>query len=412
MVIISDKPISGVFVASAAANQRSALQAVRRLADEARISAYLVGGPVRDFLLGAPVKDLDITVVGDAPALALRLAETLRGRITVHRRFGTATVTTTDLTVDLVTARRESYPTPGALPVVRAGSLADDLARRDFTVNAMAIGITDGTDVVIDPHDGRDDLAAGIIRALHTDSFHDDPTRILRAVRYEQRFGFCMDDATLDGLRSALAAGRIGLLSGDRVRHELDRILQENAPLPVFRRADSLGILSAIHPSLRTDHLAQMAGWLAGPLAWLAALVWSLNAAEGAALSARLDVPSDWARVIDDATNFADRLTVLDRPELAPSGVCAQLDGVSSDVLSAGTALATPVAADRIRRYLAEWWKIAPLLRGSDLLALGVPPGPAVGEALRALRRARLDGEVISRSGEEAMARRWVAESD
>ena len=202
------------------------------------------------------------------------------------------------------------------------------------------------------------------------------------------------------------------MLSGDRVRHELDRILQENAPLPVFRRADALGILSAIHPSLRTDHLARMAGWTAGPLAWLAALVWPLNAAEGASLSARLDAPSDWARVIDDATNFADRLSVLDRPELAPSGVCAQLDGVSSDVLSAGTALATPVAAERIRRYLAEWWKIAPLLRGSDLLELGVPPGPAVGEALRELRRARLDGEVISLPGEEEMARRWVAESD
>ena len=218
-------------------NFRSVLDSVRGLADVAGVSAYLVGGPVRDYLLSVPLTDLDICVVGDAPALAAKLADAIGGRLTVHQRFGTASVATSDCAVDLVTARRETYRHPGALPDVTAGHLADDLARRDFTINAMAIPIAGESTELVDPHGGRADLSAGAIRILHPQSFHDDPTRILRAVRYAARFGFQMDDATLEELEAALDDKAMSTLSADRIRHELERILEEANPLPATIRA-------------------------------------------------------------------------------------------------------------------------------------------------------------------------------
>lgn len=399
------------------ARQAAAMDSLRRLADAAGATAYLVGGPVRDGLLGAPVSDLDITITGDAPTLAQQLADAVGGRLTIHRRFGTATVAWDDLTIDLVTARRETYPAPAALPVVQPGDLAADLARRDFTINAMAMPIDDDRAAakIVDPHNGQADLRAGVIRTLHRQSFRDDPTRILRAVRYEQRFGFRIADATLTDLQSAVDAGVITLLSGDRVRHELARILDEAHPLPALRRAAELGILQSIHPALSAAHLAGLAAdgmddWTATPLAWLSALAWPLTPAQSSVLSARLNAPSDWQRALSDAANLSANLDArnadgLNADGLTPSQVCALLDGCAPAALAAGEILAPPRAAARIRQYRSEWWTVAPRLRGSDLLALGIPAGPAVGAILRALRQARLDGCAPTRQDEERLAR-------
>src|SRR5213592_1786444 len=144
--------------------------------------AYLVGGAVRDLLLGADSVDLDVAIEGDAPVLAWELAERLGGLATTHERFGTATVRAGDLVFDLATTRRERYERPGALPEVEPAPLTDDLARRDFTINAMAVGLTGAdVDVLHDPQHGREDLHAGRVRVLHPRSFLDDPTRLLRA---------------------------------------------------------------------------------------------------------------------------------------------------------------------------------------------------------------------------------------
>ena len=408
---IAENSIGSVCIANAADHQRAVLDTVRRLAVAAGISAFLVGGPVRDFLLGVPVNDLDISVVGDAPELARRLSNATGGRLTVHPRFGTASVAVAGFTVDLVTARRETYPKPAALPVVTAGSLADDLARRDFTVNAMALPLAGEVKQVVDPHGGQADLDAGIIRTLHRESFRDDPTRIFRAVRYEQRFAFRLGDDTRCDLESAVAAGAIAMLSGDRLRHELDRILHETSPLPALQRAEALGILTATHPALGASHLDGLHDWTARPLAWLAALVWPLHESTGSSVAARLNTPSDWMRVVSDTATLTERLPDLAADRSAPSDVCALLDRLSPDALAAGTMLAPAPASGRIRMYLAEWWTVAPLLRGPDLLALGVPPGPAVGAALRALRRARLDGLTHSRQDEQQLARQWAIQS-
>ena len=165
-------------------------QELRRKSSEEPLPVYLVGGPVRDVLMGKPIKDLDFVVEGDVSRLAGQLAESLGGRALVHSTFGTATVTLDDAHIDLVTARSEVYPHPGALPQVTPSGMDDDLSRRDFTMNALALPINQENSQVLDHHGGVEDIRLRTVRALHPDSFRDDPTRLLRAVRYEQRLGF------------------------------------------------------------------------------------------------------------------------------------------------------------------------------------------------------------------------------
>ena len=390
---------------------RFVLDCITRIAHDSEFQAYLVGGPVRDRLLGAPTADLDVTVVGDALAVAKRVAADIQGRLAVHQRFGTATVTAGSLAIDLVTARRETYNSPGALPNVEPGGIADDLARRDFTINAMALPLPASIGDLVDPHRGRADLEAGLIRVLHPGSFLDDPTRILRAVRYAARFGFTIEPETARLMAAALAGRALSTLTGDRLRHELERILQEPNPAAPLRMADDCRSLSAIHPALTATHLPEV-GEPVTPLAWLAMLVWPLSADEGAALSARLNAPSDWARVIADTARI--RVLVSSVGDAAkPSDVCALLDGMEPNALKGAIMMAADgPAADQIRSYLSEWWSVAPRLRGHDLLALGVPAGPEMGEALRELRRARLDGETHSVQDEQELARKWAQVSD
>ena len=385
---------------------RLALDRIARIAGEWGFKSYLVGGPVRDCILGAPTNDLDVTVVGDAVAVAEKLAAETDGRLAVHQRFGTATVVTGSLTIDLVTARQETYPAPGALPEVRPGDIADDLARRDFTINAMAMPLPITAGDLVDPHRGRADLEAGLIRVLHSGSFLDDPTRILRAVRYAARFGFSIEPETARLMSGALAARALSTLTPDRMRHEMERIFQEPNPAVPLRLADGSGVLAAIHPALTARHLPEIATDCPAPLTWLAALVWPLSADEGAALSAKLNAPSDWSRVIADAALIRELAPAIGDAE-RPSNVCALLDGKAPEALRGAIIVAGGMVGDRITRYLSVWWSVAPRLRGNDLLTLGVPAGPEMGEALRELRRARLDGETQSVQDEEELARNW-----
>ena len=403
---------------------------VRRLALHAGVAAYLVGGPVRDHLLGAPVKDLDIAVVGSAPSLARSLADALGGRLTVHPRFRTAAVQLphSPFSVDLVTARRETYSHPGALPDVTPGTIADDLARRDFTINAMAIPLCGDDRNLVDPHHGRADLNAGIIRALRPDSFHEDPTRIFRAVRYEQRFGFRIDPTTLANIRSALDAGAVATLSGPRIASELARIIREPAPLPALRRAAELGVLAAVHPAMpATQRWDKLEGWSSlppgmqplgreCPMSWDAALFWTLTSEQVASLGLKDPGRVRRARYVE---TLPDILPQLSADGLAPSDVCALLDYPPLErdpfsitaALTVALAFAEPRAADRIRLYLTEWRDMRPRVDGALLLQSGIPPGPAVGQALRSLRKAILDGQTHSIEDELRLAQQWTSQS-
>ena len=409
---------SNISLASLAAclddGRRSALEAVRLLAEEADRHVFLVGGPVRDALLGMPVLDLDFSVVGDATAFAGLLAKRVNGRLTVHPRFGTATVEATGCRIDLVTARSETYESPGALPKVRQGSLADDLARRDFTINALALPVSADGDGVTDPFGGSADLESGIIRTLHSRSFEDDPTRMMRAVRYEQRFGFRIESGTLDSLASALDSGNMQRVSGDRWRHELERVLEERRPGPPLARAMELGLLAGIHPALARDdglrRLASLPGESVGPDDWLAGLFASLSEAEGEGVVERFNLAGSRAAIARDTISLRSLECAVLGAEKA-SRLARILDGMRPEAVSAWVKLTgNPEVAVALERFLLELRGARTALTGKELLEMGVPQGPAVGEILARLGEARLDGLVNGEEEERALALSLVSE--
>ena len=216
------------------------------------LQLFLVGGIVRDLLLGQTNLDLDLVVEGDAIELAKEFAAKVGGKLTVHTMFNTAKVTVDNWTIDFTMARTETYTKPGALPVVKSGSLKTDLFRRDFTVNAMAIGLsTVNYGDLIDLYDGVKDLNDKKIRVLHDKSFIDDATRIWRAIRYEQRLGFKIERETLKLLKRDVPM--LKTVGGFRLRHELELVLKEKKPEKALVRADKLGVLKELHTSLIFD---------------------------------------------------------------------------------------------------------------------------------------------------------------
>ncbi len=222
---------------------------------------FVVGGTVRDILLGEEGADIDLAVEGDAIAFAYVLADALGGRVTPHPKFGTAIVSyAAGERIDVVTTRRESYASPGALPTVEHAELAHDLHRRDFTMNAMAASLApDDLGSLFDPYGGRVDLENGAVRVLHDGSFVDDPTRILRGITYEARYGFRFDEHTEALARSCIGSGHVGDLSSSRLRDELVALLDDPGAPDGIRRLGELGVDAAIHPQLRGDDEARCA---------------------------------------------------------------------------------------------------------------------------------------------------------
>ena len=375
---------------------------------------YIVGGAVRDLLLGRPIVDLDLVVEGNAIALARHLAGARGETVVAHRRFGTATFRLGDFSIDVVTARSETYSRPGALPTVRPGTIGDDLLRRDFTVNAMAIPLGAGSPGdILDPHGGRDDLARGLIRVLHQGSFIDDATRIMRALRYEGRLGFQVEEETYSLMRDNVAM--LGTISGDRVRRELELILGEDAPEHILRRAGEVGVLAQLHPALKGDggierrfSQARRRG-SAEPALYLCLLAYDLTEEEGERLISRLDVRGPLKRDIQDTLRLKGELPALDRPHL-PSAVYGALRRRSPRaVLACALSTGGEAARGHLERYLGQYRYVETCLDGDDLQAMGVAPGPGLGRMLKALHDARLDGAVSTREDEEALVLAWMA---
>jgi tRNA nucleotidyltransferase (CCA-adding enzyme) len=224
-------------------------------ADSLGYGAFIVGGAVRDLIRGVRNFDVDIAVEGDAIRFGRVLSREFSGTIVVHKRFGTCAIVTKEgLKIDLATARKEVYERPGALPTVEFSSIKDDLARRDFTINAMAIGLNkENFGRLMDFFGGKRDLAEGRIRVLHDRSFIDDPTRIFRCIRFESRPGFSIEAQTLRLVKEAIKKGMPARVSAQRVRNELILILKEEGRLKACERMASLGILKFVHPELGFD---------------------------------------------------------------------------------------------------------------------------------------------------------------
>lgn len=378
---------------------------------------YLVGGSVRDLFLEISSQDVDLVVEGDGPRLAEALAEAVGGSVAAHSPFGTAQVRAKGITVDLATARKERYPHPGALPVVTSGTLAEDLQRRDFTVHAMACGLMPGTrGELVDPCGGRTDLNARLLRVLHERSFVDDPTRMVRAVRYGSRLRFSLEERTEELLHRD--RGGLAGITGSRRWKELRRLLEEAQPERAVLWADRLGLLQAIHSSLSADP------WLAAafirarslhrgplPVLYWCLMVARLSPGDLTELGHDLQLPTSFSKPTRDLLRLHDVAAELSSPKLRPSEAVGLLEEYSPYAIKA-LALITEDerTRERLTAYLSGWSSLKPRLPAERLIDLGVPPGPAVGKCLSRLRAARVDGETHSVEDEVAMVRSWMTQ--
>jgi tRNA nucleotidyltransferase (CCA-adding enzyme) len=373
---------------------------------------YLVGGVVRDLLLGYPNFDLDLVVEGDAVKLAQQVAETSQAKLLAHHRFGTAKLRYENFTLDMATARKETYAKPGALPTVTPGTLKDDLIRRDFSINAMAISLA-ASDYgeLVDPHQGKNDLEHCLIRILHPGSFSDDATRILRAVRYEQRLGFELEAQTAQLLKRDITM--LDTISGDRIRHELELIFKEKQPEFVINRLGELGVLTRISPFLKGD------GWLAEkydkarqlkkpnqlPSLYYCLLIYSFSEGGIEQFLARLNIPAKLSRVMRDTLHIKTSLPLLDKPARKPSEIYYLLREYEPVAIQANAlASDSPMIHRYLQLFLTKLRYIRTALDGEELKRLGISAGPKMGKVLQALHKAKLDGEVHTKADEKKLA--------
>jgi tRNA nucleotidyltransferase (CCA-adding enzyme) len=368
---------------------------------------YLVGGTVRDLLLDLPAAGhLDLAVEGDARSVARALADRLGGAEREYERFGTAVVEVEGFEYDMASTRRETYDEPGALPRVEAAALGEDLARRDFAVNAMAIGLK-GDDLghLYDPHGGLSDLDAGLLRVLHDQSFRDDPTRLLRGVRFEARLGFGFEPDTEVLAREAVASEALATVSADRTGRELVKILEETEAPAAVGRLKELDVHTALHPALDPDP-EQVASAALGAVTLGANRVTSELAAMVVGNPQELDL---WVAALPleardrdavaRAARVAPRLcTALREREHTPSELRALLGSEPPEALALALALGAP--AEPVLRWATSLSGVRLEIGGDDLLAAGVPEGPAIGRALEETLRRKLDGLVDGRDEE------------
>lgn len=404
-----------------------------KIASQMGMTAYAVGGFVRDLLLGTPTLDIDIVVEGDGIALAKKIAEMWRLKLTIHERFLTATLRRelergvmqsrralqrfpidsenthvpepvlpfTISRIDIATARKERYPQPAALPEVEPATISDDLLRRDFTINAMAICLAPGRfGELVDPNGGSGDLRKGIVRVLHERSFIDDPTRIFRAVRYEQRFGFKIEPQTLSLICQARDESLLTKLTRDRIKHEIWRILRENDPVKPMKRLRDLSVLSIVAPELSAD--AKRLKWMQRTIEWL-------NWFSERFPEKRLE--REWALLlpllpsVEAVDSFSRRyqlgehekecaLAMLrESKRRAPKRPSSWVRWLNPLPLEAALVLAAKEAStnDPIRRrYFLEWRWARPDITGEDLKALGIT-GRAISIGLQSALVAKLD---------------------
>ena len=378
---------------------------------------FLVGGTVRDLLLGQPTIDLDLSLVGASGDLAAALARELGGEVVARSRFGTSKLRLGDTVLDLATARKESYARPGALPTVVHGSIKDDLARRDFTINAMAVSLSsDRWGELLDDFDGRRDLERGLIRVLHASSFVDDATRILRAVRYMGRLGFGLEAGTTDLMARDL--GYLETIKGDRVRHELERIFREHKAGAILELAQSLGVLTAIHPDLRLSADAQrrvreitVEPTVDNELLFVGMLTYAASSSRRPEIVTRLNMDRRWARVVMDTGSIRDALEELRSHEPRRSQVYRLLSGFDDAAVRVCALASSDIQAKGLLElYETELRDVKPLLDGDDLIELGAPEGPLIGELLDDLLTARLDGLLGTRDEEIAFVTRRIQE--
>ena len=383
-------------------------------------NTYLVGGAVRDLLLGTSTTDIDIVVEGNAITLVKSLPLG-HANVKVHPAFGTANLKWNHTSIDLATARSEIYPQPGQLPEVTPSNINRDLFRRDFTINAMAVSLNRiNFGELIDPYRGLADLKNRLIRILHEKSFIDDATRIWRAIRYEQRLNFKIEPETLTLLKRD--TDMLDTITGDRVRRELELVLRENKPEKVLNRAGELKVLTKITGGLvekkwlaEKYNEARALGLSDTSLitVYFSLLIYSLNIAELNKLTTYLRFTRPVFQILKNTLELKEQLPVLEVSSLLDSKVYFTLNEYPELAV-----IANLVATDNssikkhIENYLTRLRHIKPRLNGNDLKRLGIPQSPEINKLLHILYVAKLDKKVITKQGETRLVYNWLRERE
>jgi tRNA nucleotidyltransferase (CCA-adding enzyme) len=411
------------------------LRQICRLADERDLSIYLVGGVVRDLMLKRGNWDLDLTVEGDGIAFARFVADRYGAELAVFERFATARLTFPNgLKIDIATTRRESYAQPAALPDVEPASLKEDLYRRDFTINAMAIQLNSPQfGLLYDPYGGRRDLKAKTIRVLHAGSFLDDPTRIFRAIRFEQRFGFRLERATARLIAQAASTNLIQRLSGPRLRNEILLLFAERDPMHTIARLAQLKLLRFLHRRLcYVKNVKQVVSAVPKALAWwtrqcpdsvidrpilyLMALSSESSQAVVAAMIRRLALSREQAKNLSEG-GLVDRALkrLTNKKTIRPSQAYHLLADFPDEsfvlLLAKQVGKQQRVRLSQLKQQLVAYMKnrtMKTALTGRDLQAMGLKPGPVYKTILGKLLDARIDGVVTTQADECAFVRKWL----
>jgi tRNA nucleotidyltransferase (CCA-adding enzyme) len=422
--------------------QVALLKVIAEIAEEESEAIYLVGGPVRDLLLGKSVKDFDLVLVGDAVALANKLSKRLGGEVTSHPRFGTAKwsiagikekvvkrlrkkINANELphSIDLVTARQESYSRAGELPNVTFAGIEEDTQRRDFTINTLALRL-DGEyyGELLDVWDGLEDLRAGVLRVLHEKSFQDDPTRILRILRFATRFDFTIADDSLALLTAGIS--KLGSISGERIRNELDLVIGEVGRSTTLKRLESLAVLKGIESHLFFDDEMEAAlgrlneklpgeDWEIGDssVADVAYVLWLGNLPEDGAraVAEHLSMGNGLSKAIVASSQFRAEMDTLSG--MKTSEVVAKLDKLPALTRYALYLDADDAQAEIYLRYAQDWRKLWPKTDGNELVRRGMPEGPIYKEILGRLRAAWLDEEISNQDEEKKLLEQLLNES-
>jgi tRNA nucleotidyltransferase (CCA-adding enzyme) len=397
-----------------------------RLSRDCGYKAYLVGGLVRDLILGARNFDLDIVVEGDGIKLARLLSEHLGGKSIRHHRFGTATVIlSTDFKIDVASARKEQYPEPAALPIVSSASIKEDLARRDFSVNAMAIDICCNCGELIDLFNGRDDLKNKKISVLHSLSFIDDPTRILRAVRFEQRYCFKISRKTLKYLKDAKRLKMLEKVSPQRLRDELILMLSEPHPKKAVMRLQKLYRIRFIHPGLEVTRAAfKIFDSIDSEIAWFKknfqrrrkldtwiiyfmGLVSNLNFVSVKSILKKLVLrQGEEKRILGYAKNNSKIAAGLSVKDIRPAKIFEILEPLSYEAI---IMLRAQYANCNLLKYTSDFLNkyngVRLSITGHDLQSLGILPGPEYREILAKVFKNKLNGLAKDKKQELKLAR-------
>ncbi|MFA6216342.1 MAG: hypothetical protein WDL87_01640 [Candidatus Omnitrophota bacterium] len=400
----------------------------QQVSTELGYRVFLVGGFVRDLILGVKNFDVDIAVESDGIRFARALGSKIGAKVIAHRRFGTATlIIKPHLKVDIATTRKEDYPYPGSLPEVRAGVLEDDLVRRDFTINSLAINISvRDFGVLIDVCGGKSDVMAGKIRVLHEQSFIDDPTRILRAIRFEQRYNFRIEPITLALLKGAAKQRILQRIQPQRLRDELILILKERFPLKPLKRIRDLRCLDFISPHLclapgtcrLISAIDKEVAWFAANhnhrrhldvwVIYLIALLEHLGEAQVKSICEKFVFRKAEGKKILSFKQFRPQyFQMLRKPKVKPSRIYKLLEPLSYEEI---ILLRAKYKNKNFRQYLDEFISIHNEMRiavsGHDLRGFGVSPGPAYQYIFKKVLEARLDGKLHTRHEELMFVRK------